>query len=84
MSSQKPLSQKIRDAARYRSRPLRGWLKHGVWRRFVRFKPGPGPIRLHVGSGMERLEGWVNIDIQRLPEVDYALDVTRGFPFANV
>ncbi|MCP4654882.1 MAG: methyltransferase domain-containing protein, partial [bacterium] len=47
-------------------------------------KPGPGPIRLHVGSGMERLEGWVNIDIQRLPEVDYALDVTRGFPFANV
>jgi hypothetical protein len=40
--------------------------------------------RLHIGSGRERLEGWVNIDNQALPGVDVVADVTQGLRFSNV
>ena len=40
--------------------------------------------RLHIGSGRERLEGWVNIDSQALPGVDVVADVTVGLQFSNV
>jgi predicted SAM-dependent methyltransferase len=40
--------------------------------------------RLHIGSGPERLDGWVNIDIARYPSVDRVLDVRRGLPFKDV
>jgi hypothetical protein len=42
------------------------------------------PRRLHVGSGRQRLEGWVNIDVQPLPGVDVVADVTKGLRFSNV
>jgi predicted SAM-dependent methyltransferase len=41
------------------------------------------PLRLHVGAGRERLEGWVNIDVQDLPGVDVVADVTRGLDFSD-
>jgi predicted SAM-dependent methyltransferase len=44
-------------------------------------KPQP---RLHIGSGRERLEGWINIDAQELPGVDVVADVTKGLDFSNV
>lgn len=44
--------------------------------------PAPRP-RLHVGAGRERLEGWVNIDIQKLPGVDVVADVTQGLQFSD-
>jgi predicted SAM-dependent methyltransferase len=44
-------------------------------------KPQP---RLHIGSGRERLEGWINIDAQALPGVDVVADVTKGLDFSNV
>jgi fermentation-respiration switch protein FrsA (DUF1100 family) len=44
-------------------------------------KPRP---RLHIGSGKERLEGWINIDAQALPGVDVVADVTKGLRFSNV
>ena len=40
--------------------------------------------RLHLGSGREHLDGWINIDNQPLPGVDRVLDVTLGLPFENV
>ncbi|HXO18355.1 MAG TPA: hypothetical protein VOA87_00360 [Thermoanaerobaculia bacterium] len=40
--------------------------------------------RLHVGAGRERLEGWVNVDLQALPGVDVVADVTKGLRFADV
>ena len=43
-----------------------------------------GPVRLHVGAGRERLEGWVNLDLQPLPGVDVVADVTKGLQFADV
>lgn len=47
--------------------------------------PAPGaPLRLHVGAGRARLEGWVNLDIQALPGVDVVADVTRGLGFTDV
>lgn len=40
--------------------------------------------RLHIGSGDKRLEGWVNIDLKKLPGVDVVADVTKGLDFKNV
>jgi hypothetical protein len=36
------------------------------------------PLRLHVGAGRHRLEGWINFDIQLIPGVDVVADVTHG------
>ena len=47
------------------------------------FVPPPGPLRLHVGCGTARLEGWVNIDFQALPGVDVVADVTHGLQFSG-
>lgn len=41
-------------------------------------------VRLHVGSGRERLDGWVNLDVQDLPGVDVVADVTEGLDFTQV
>jgi predicted SAM-dependent methyltransferase len=45
---------------------------------------GDRPLRLHVGAGRARLEGWVNLDVQQLPGVDVVADVTQGLHFADV
>jgi hypothetical protein len=37
-----------------------------------------------VGSGRERLEGWINIDLQALPGVDVIADVTQGLDYSGV
>ncbi|HEX2164477.1 MAG TPA: hypothetical protein VHM02_11050 [Thermoanaerobaculia bacterium] len=42
------------------------------------------PLRLHVGAGRERLEGWVNLDLLDLPGVDVVADVTQGLDFTGV
>lgn len=41
-------------------------------------------LRLHVGSGRRRLEGWINLDIQLLPGVDVVADVRHGLLFSGV
>jgi hypothetical protein len=33
---------------------------------------------------MQRLPGWINVDLLRWPEVDHAIDVTKSFPFADL
>ncbi len=40
--------------------------------------------RLHIGSGPNRIDGWINIDSREYPGVDRVLDVTEGLPFENV
>jgi predicted SAM-dependent methyltransferase len=50
-------------------------------RRGRRGSTGHQPLRIHVGSGAERIEGWVNVDIQPFAGVDVVADVTEGFPF---
>ena len=42
-----------------------------------------GPMKLNIGSGRARLEGWINVDIQHLPGVDLVADVTEGLQFSN-
>lgn len=44
----------------------------------------PEPLRLHVGSGPERLEGWLNIDLERSAGVDLVLDVREGLALHDV
>lgn len=41
-----------------------------------------GPL-LHVGCGRERIDGWINIDVQRLPSVDVVIDATRDLRYRN-
>ena len=49
------------------------------------FSPSAAPrTRLHIGAGRERLEGWINVDIQALPGVDVVADVTKGLQFSDV
>lgn len=44
--------------------------------------PAGQPLRLHVGCGDKRLEGWLNIDRTPLPEVDAVADVVLdGLPY---
>jgi predicted SAM-dependent methyltransferase len=38
-------------------------------------------LRLHVGCGRSRLDGWINIDAQALPGVDVVADVRSGLRF---
>ncbi len=45
---------------------------------------GHGRRRLHVGSGSQHLEGWINLDLRPLPGVDVVVDVTRGLAFSDV
>ncbi len=80
----KPLHLRARDFVLYRVRLLRGWLKHSLRSQLAAYQPTEGPFLLHVGSGAAQLEGWVNIDIQKIPEVDVALDVRAGLPFTRV
>jgi hypothetical protein len=44
----------------------------------------PLPLRLHLGCGDKRIDGWVNIDGHPLPGVDMVADLRRGLDFANV
>ncbi len=39
-------------------------------------------LKLHLGCGAVRLDGWVNIDLET-PQADVHLDITRGLPFAD-
>jgi predicted SAM-dependent methyltransferase len=43
---------------------------------------GRSPLRLHLGSGPEHKDGWVNIDLIGDP-VDVAWDLARGIPFES-
>jgi len=51
---------------------------------FHRGGPGDGPVRLHIGAGQRHIDGWINIDNQKLPGVDRVIDVRGGLPFSNV
>jgi|GEM_PF-660204 len=84
MAQHKHLGQRARDFLDFRTRRLRGFCTHRLLRPLLGGPPPQQPLRLHVGCGARRLEGWVNLDLQPLPEVDLAWDVTRGLPFPDV
>jgi predicted SAM-dependent methyltransferase len=41
-----------------------------------------GPVRLHLGSGWERKDGWTNVDLVGHP-VDIAWNLAQGLPFPD-
>ena len=43
----------------------------------------PGRL-VHVGCGVERLDGWVNVDYELFPSVDVAADLRDPLPFRGV
>lgn len=42
-----------------------------------------GSLKLHLGCGMSRMEGWVNCDLHPGPKVDLAFDVQQPWPFPD-
>lgn len=38
-------------------------------------------MKLYVGAGVDRKEGWKHLDIVNLPGIDYVCDVEQGLPF---
>jgi predicted SAM-dependent methyltransferase len=42
------------------------------------------PVRLHIGSGPIRIEGWTNVDVAAYEGVDVVLDVREPWPFEGV
>lgn len=41
------------------------------------------PIRLNLGCGYQRMDGYVNIDCRELPGVDLVHNVANNLPFAD-
>ncbi|HEX2061605.1 MAG TPA: methyltransferase domain-containing protein [Thermoanaerobaculia bacterium] len=41
-------------------------------------------MRLHIGSGPIRFDGWTNVDVTAYEGVDVVLDVREAWPFADV
>jgi predicted SAM-dependent methyltransferase len=80
----KPLASRLRDFLAWRSRPLRGWLRHSLEPRGLRLRRLRHLRTVHVGCGLVHLDGWINVDLQKLPEGDVAFDVTRRFPFRDL
>ena len=77
------LFQACREVARGTLIKIKTILRIGrsaLLRVYGRLRPRPGAL-LHIGSGSQRIEGWVNIDKEPLPGVDLILDVTRGLHF---
>lgn len=54
------------------------WLRERALRRRL---PAAG-LKLHLGCGAVRLDGWVNIDLET-PQADLHWDITRRLPFAD-
>ncbi len=42
-----------------------------------------GPIKLHIGSGRNYKEGWVNIDFDTRTKKDILHDLSKGIPFPD-
>ncbi|QDU92540.1 class I SAM-dependent methyltransferase [Lignipirellula cremea] len=43
----------------------------------------PRPLKLHVGCGQVRFDGWVNVDVGASPAVDVIADLTEAVPLEN-
>lgn len=80
----KTLKKRLRDFLAWHGRPLRGWLRHSLVPRRLRLRRLRHLRKVHVGCGLVHLEGWINVDLQKLPESDVAIDVTRHFPFRDL
>lgn len=51
-------------------------------RKARRIEESTSPLRLHIGSGAEHKDGWVNVDLLGDP-VDLAWNLARGIPFSD-
>ena len=40
-------------------------------------------MKINVGSGTKRMDGYINIDIRDLPEVDYVHDLEKPLPYPD-
>jgi len=43
-----------------------------------------GPIRLHLGCGTKKLQGWINIDSVHACQPDVILDISEPLPYKDL
>jgi predicted SAM-dependent methyltransferase len=41
------------------------------------------PVKLHIGSGRNYKEGWINIDVDESVKTDIHYDLSKGIPFPD-
>lgn len=70
----------LRDALNGLLLELRLWSKHRRGVRQAQRLPSGG-LKLHLGSGPNRKDGWINIDLHQA--ADLALDLREPLPFAD-
>ncbi len=70
----------LRQAGRALISEVRLWRTHRHAVRQARRLPATG-LKLHLGSGPNRKEGWVNIDLHQ--DADLRLDLREPLPFAD-
>ena len=79
-----PLSNVLRPlmgpATRLRAKQLATAALAPYTRRRARTLPGGAPLRLHLGSGGNNLDGWVNVDLVGA-HADLSWDLRRRLPF---
>lgn len=47
------------------------------------FKKEEGPIKLNLGCGERKLNGWINIDIREEVNPDLLYDIEKGLPYKD-
>lgn len=47
----------------------------------LRIKESRGRLRLHLGCGVHKMPGWINIDISESCKPDIVYDISQGIPF---
>jgi predicted SAM-dependent methyltransferase len=62
--------------------PYHDWRAGSRSRRVLAGLPATG-LRLHLGCGLNRLDGWVNLDEARNEAVDVVWDLRDGLPFPD-
>lgn len=71
-----------RERANQISAPYYDWLARRQTLRRLKTLPTSG-LWINIGCGYRPLDGWVNLDRARGPQVDIIWDITKGLPFAN-
>lgn len=71
-----------RERANRLTAPFYDWMARRKTEERLQSLPSSG-LRLNLGCGYRPMEGWVNLDAARGPQVDIVWDLRRGLPFRD-
>ena len=71
-----------RDRVNRLTGPAHDWQAARRSRRFLQ-QLKQDHLLINLGSGPDAMDGWVNVDIDRGPQVDVVMDIRHGLPFQD-